>query len=234
MQLPDNYTDELARLTGLVLVQQDLETTLIEITRIAARLVAVADAVSITTFRDGRPSAVAFSDEWAKELDELQHAEREGPCLDAARTGNVFRIMDLSRESRWPGYAALAARHGACSALTIPLQAEGRTFGAMNLYARAPEAFSSEVVSLAEIIAGQAGQASQVSAAFFRHRDLADQLREAMASRAVIEQAKGVLMAQHKVAADVAFDLLRAASMQRNIKLRTLAQEVVETGQLGQ
>jgi AmiR/NasT family two-component response regulator len=71
-----------------------------------------------------------------------------------------------------------------------------------------------------------------VASAFFRHRDLAEQLREAMRSRAVIEQAKGVLMVQHKVTADGAFDLLREASQRLNAKLRIVAQHVVDTGEL--
>ncbi len=234
MHLTDDDIHQLTALTGLVLGQEDLDATLQEVTRIAAHLVPGAEAASITTFRDGRPAAVASSHEWAHELDELQHAEREGPCLDATRTGNLFRVVDLQTESRWPAYTERAVRHGARSVVSIPLAAEGRTFGALDLYARVPDAFTAEAVTLAEIIAGQAGQASQVAAAFFHHRDLAEQLREAMASRAVIEQAKGVLMAQRKVTADAAFDLLRDTSMRRNVKLRTIAQEVVETGDLGE
>ena len=232
MELPEDYVRDLLSLSSVVLGQEDLPSTLGEISKLAARLVPRTDGVSITTFHDGRPTAVACSDDWAKQLDELQYVEREGPCLDATRTGNVFRVSDLGDESRWPGYARRAAEHGARSALSIPLQAEGRTFGAMNLYAREPDAFPGDSVALAEIIGGQAGQASQIAAALFSHRDLAEQLREAMLSRAVIEQAKGVLMAQRRVTADEAFALLREASQRRNVKLRVLAQDVVDTGEL--
>jgi GAF domain-containing protein len=232
MHLSESMVREFAALAGVVLGQDDLRSTLAEITRLAARVVPRTDAVSIMTFQDGRPGAVAFSDEWAKELDELQFVEREGPCLDATRTGNLFRIRELGQETRWPAYVVRAVGLGARSSVSIPLSAEGSNFGAMNLYARQPDAFDSEAVALAEIFASYAGQASQVAAAYFRHRDLADQLREAMRSRAVIEQAKGVLMARHKVTADAAFDLLRDTSQRLNVKLRQIAQDVVDTGEL--
>ncbi|MFB9323626.1 GAF and ANTAR domain-containing protein [Cryptosporangium minutisporangium] len=232
MELSQDLVRELTTLTGMVLGQEDLLSTLEEVSKLAARVVPGTDAVSIMTFQDGRPTAVAYSDTWAKELDELQFVEREGPCLDATRTGNLFRVRDLAEETRWPAYVERAAAAGARSSVSIPLHAEGANFGAMNLYARKPDAFSSEAVALAEILAAHAGQASQVAAAFFRHRDLADQLREAMRSRAVIEQAKGVLMSQRKVTPDDAFVLMRDASQHLNVKLRVVAQHVVDTGEL--
>jgi GAF domain-containing protein len=232
MDLTEDFVRQLAPLAAVVLGHEDLQAALVEITRVSARLVPGADGVSITTFQDGRPVAVAFNDEWAKELDELQFEEREGPCLDTTRTGNIFRVKDVTTETRWPAYTERAGKLGARSLLSIPLQAEGRVFGALDLYSRAPDAFTGKTVALAQIIAGHAGLASQVAAVFFRHRDLAEQMREAMSSRAVIEQAKGVLMAQRKVTADAAFDLLREVSQRTNTKLRLVAQAVVDTGAL--
>jgi GAF domain-containing protein len=232
MELSEDQLRELTALTGVVLSQDDLVSTLQEITRISKRLVPGTDGVSITTFQNGRPVAVAVSDPWAGELDELQFDEREGPCLDATRTGNVFRVRDLDADTRWPAYTERAAAQGARSVVSIPLHAEGANFGAMNLYSRATDAFTGDAVALAQILADQAGHASQVASAYFRHRELAEQLREAMRSRAVIDQAIGVLMAQRKVTADAAFALLRDISQHLNVKLRLVAHEVVDTGTL--
>ncbi len=232
MNLTEDYVRELGALTGAVLGQQDLLSTLNHIAALSAQVVPGCDAASISTFEAGQPTAVAFSDDWAKELDEMQYIEREGPCLDASRTGNVFRIREMTSESRWPAYVPRAAERGAQSMVSIPLQAEGRIFGAINLYARTPDAFTAEAVALAEILAAHAGVASQVAASFFRHRDLAEQMREAMQSRSVIDQALGVLMAQRKITADAAFTLIRESSQRLNVKLRILAQEVVDTGEL--
>jgi GAF domain-containing protein len=227
MALTEESVRELAQLSGVVLAQQDLLSTHQEITCIALRALPGADGVSITTFRDGRPEASAASSDWARQLDEMQYLEHEGPCLDSARTGNVFRIADVAAETRWPGYLPRAGAAGVRSLLSVPLAAEGRLIGALNLYAKAPEAFTPESVSVAEIIAAHTGLATQVASAYFGQRELADQLRQAMESRAVIEQAKGVVLSARGCDADEAFTLLRQASQQRNVKLRDVAAQVV-------
>lgn len=226
MAVPEETLVELAALAGVVLGQEDLEATLEELCRIAVRAVPGADGASITTTRDGRPTAIA-SDEWSADFDELQYVEHEGPCFDAFRTGTVFRLRDLTSEQRWPSWVPRAIEHGARSATSIPLTAQGQCIGALNMYARTTDAFSAEAVSVAEIIAGHAGLASQVAVAFFRHRDLAQQLAEALQSRAVIEQAKGILMGSRRCGADEAFDLLVGLSQSSNRKLRDVAAALV-------
>jgi GAF domain-containing protein len=228
VSLSDDAISALTALAGVALTQTDLEATLVEVCRIATRAVPSAEGASVTTFPQGRPGALA-SDEWAQQLDELQFAEHEGPCLDAYRTGNAFRIRNLADEPRWPSYVPRAVSMGARSMMSIPMAAEGNIVGALNLYSREPESFDAEAASLAEIVAAHAGLASQVSAAFFGHRDLAEQLAEAMQSRAVIEQAKGVLMATEKCSADDAFQLLVRLSQRSHRKLRDLAQQLVAT-----
>ncbi len=226
MAVSQEALEELAALAGVVLMAPDLSETLGEICRIATRAVPNAEGASVTTLGEGTPAAVA-SDAWAKDLDEMQFVEHEGPCLDAFRTGNVFRVRDFNSDTRWPSYSMRALERGAVSVISLPLSAQGSLVGALNLYARRPDAFDAEAASVAQVVAGHVGLASQVSAAFFRHRDLAEQLAEAMRSRAVIEQAKGVLMAQRQCDAETAFDFLRTASQNRNRKLRDLAADVV-------
>lgn len=214
-------------LTGVVLEHEDLHGALSEICRIAVRAIPAAESASLTSLSEAGPLAVAASDEWSEALDQLQHAEREGPCLDAARTGAVFRVRDMAHEQRWPSFAPKSAERGVGSMVSLPLASEGKTIGALNVYSRATDAFDAEAVTIAEILAGHASLASQVASALFHHRQLAEQLREAMVSRATIEQAKGVLMAQSRVDADTAFDMLRSASQHQNRKLRDLAREIV-------
>ena len=232
MQLPEDAVRELTSLTGVVLAQQDLPSSLREMTRIAVRAVPAGEGASITEIRTEGPVVAATSDEWAQQLDELQFTEREGPCLDCTRTGNAFRVRDLAGETRWPSWAPRAVALGARSVMSLPLAADGRLVGALNVYSRTPDAYDAQAVAVAEVIAAHCGLATQVASAFFGHRDLAGQLRDAMTSRAVIEQAKGILMAQHRVTADQAFGLLRTASQRRNVKLRELAEELVRTGEL--
>ncbi len=105
---------------------------------------------------------------------------------------------------------------------------DGKALGALDVYSREPDAFDAEAVSVAGIVAGHASLASQVAATLFRHRDLSDGLRHAMASRAVIEQAKGILMAQQDCSAAAAFALLVSVSQRENRKLRDVAHSLVD------
>lgn len=228
MTVDEDALEALTQLAGIVLVATDLPATHVEMCRIAVRAVPRAEGASVTTYPEGRPAAVS-SDPWAQGLDELQFEEQEGPCLDAYRTGNAFRVRDFAAESRWPFYSGRALRQGARSMVSVALTAQGNVVGALNLYSREVDAFTTEATSLVHVVAGHVGLATQVSAAFFRHRDLADQLAEAMASRAVIEQAKGVLMGDRRCDADHAFGILRDMSQRENRKLREIAQGIVDS-----
>jgi transcriptional regulator with GAF, ATPase, and Fis domain len=232
MTIPEDALRELTALAGVVLAQDDLPSTLNEICRIAVRAVPPADGASLTMFSEKGALAVASSDGWAKTLDETQFEEHEGPCLDAARTGLVLRVRDVKTETRWPFYAPRAVELGARSIISLPLAVETKLLGALNLYARQADAFDATAVSVAEIIAAHAGLAAQVAGLLFRHRELGEGLQQAMVSRAAIEQAKGILMARHKVTEEAAFEMLREVSSRRNVKLRLLAERVVETGEL--
>ena len=220
---------QLPALAGAVLGQDNLPATLVHVTRLAVGLLPGCDGASITGFEDGRPTVAAADSVWAQALDELQFEEREGPCLDAVRTGNVFRVRDLGEESRWPFYVRRARDAGARSMVSLPMAAEGKIVGALNLYSRRPDALDAQEVSLGELIAAQAGVAMQVAASFFRHRDLAEQMQRALESRARIEQAKGVLMAARGCTEEEAFAVLVELSQSANRKLRDVAQALVDS-----
>lgn len=219
--------DHLLALAGVALAHDEVGGALDEICRITTAAVPSADGASLTTFSATGPEAAAASSEWARQLDEMQYTEHEGPCLDGGRTGMLFRIRDISRESRWPSYMPRALDVGARSMVSVPMTVETKTIGALNLYSKQVDAFSAEDVSLAEIIAGHASLATQVATALQGHRDLAGQLRDAMASRATIEQAKGVIMATAGCDADAAFKRLVQQSSHENRKLREVAEQLV-------
>ena len=227
MPVSEETIRELAALGQVVLQYEDLPSALDEICRIAVRAVPGADGASLTSLGEGGPGAVAASDEWARSLDELQYEEHEGPCLDAARTSAIFRIRDTAAETRWPSYMPRALELGARSTVSLPMTAETRVIGALNVYSKEVDRFDAEAVSIAEIIAAHASLASQVAASLFQHKALAEQLREAMNSRAVIEQAKGVIMATRHCDADAAFRILVEQSNFENRKVREVADELV-------
>jgi GAF domain-containing protein len=215
-------------LTRVVLVDRDLTAVLTELTGIAARGIPGADAVSITLIKDDRGWTAAHSAELALAADELQYAEDSGPCLEAGRAGVVLRIDDVRTEQRWPRYTARVQDTAARSSLSVPLPYQGDSIGALNCYSCAPAAFASEESLEAGRQVAEAIAVAVVNAE--AHAQLADHARNmqlAMESRAVIEQAKGVLMAQRGVNADAAFEMLREASQRSNRKLREVAVGVV-------
>lgn len=219
---------ELSKLAGLVLTEPDLDTALVAVTRIAVAAVETCDGASLTMRREGAPHAPAASDEWATTLDQLQFVEQEGPCLDCLREGTILRSRDLGADSRFPNYGPRAAGLGGRSALSLPLAADGRTVGALDLYSRTPNAFDNDALAVGELLAAHASLAVQAATAYYSSRALADQMRQALESRALIEQAKGVLMAQLGIPAEEAFAALVDRSQRSNRKLRDLAQEVVD------
>jgi GAF domain-containing protein len=219
-------------LAGVVLTDRRVSDVLTEITGIARRAMPGTDAASITLIRGEEPFTAAYDGKMALDADELQYERGYGPCVDAGRAGQVFLIDDMRTEERWPDYAQHAAAHGALSSLSVPLPFQGASIGALNTYAGRPHAFGERDVVLAEEVAAWVAVAiGRADAAVRTSEDLAH-LRIAMTSRAVIEQAKGILMERHKVTEDQAFTILTHASQRTNTKLRDVAAELVQTGAL--
>jgi GAF domain-containing protein len=216
-------------LSRVVLVDRSLTDVLADVTRLAAQGIPGAEASSITLIRNDRPFTVAHFGEMSLAADELQYEHGYGPCIDAGRGGVLLRVDDMRTEQRWPDYVAhLVETTEVRSSLSIPLPYQGSSIGALNNYSTQPSAFAvpESLVAgreVAEIVAVAVANADA-------HAQLGEQARNmrlAMESRAVIEQAKGVLMAQRHVDADQAFDILRDASQRYNRKLRDIAAGIV-------
>jgi GAF domain-containing protein len=224
--------EELLRdLSRVALVDRTLSEVLTDITAIAAREIPGAEASSITLLRADKAFTAAHSGEMALAADELQYEHGYGPCMDAGRGGVLLRIDDMRTERRWPDYVAhVLTATPVLSSLSVPLPYQGSAIGALNNYSTKPAAFASAeslraATDVAEVIAVAVANADAHAQLF----DQARNMRVAMESRAVIEQAKGVLMAQRHVDAEQAFEILREASQRYNRKLRDIAAGIVES-----
>jgi GAF domain-containing protein len=225
--------DQLLRaLSRVVFADRTLDEVLGEITDIARVSIPGSESTSITLIRDDRGFTAAHSGEMALAADELQYEKGYGPCLDAGRGNVVLRVDDMRTETRWPDYAAKVQAEGVRSSLSVPLPYQGTSIGALNNYSTEPSAFATPE-SLAAALEAAETIAVVVSNAD-AHAQLGEQARNmrlAMDSRAVIEQAKGVLMAQRHIDADEAFDVLREASQRFNRKLCDIAHGIVASTQ---
>jgi GAF domain-containing protein len=225
----------LAELARIRLDDQPLTKVLQRVAELAKEVLPEARDVSVTLLDDARGGAaapvraktVAFTGDLAVDLDERQYRSGSGPCLDAAVSGETL-MVDTSDDTRYPEFSAAARRLGVTHSLSVGLPIPQRTIGALNVYSSA-EPFTDRDVESAHAFAGHAAVAVANAALFANTADLARNLQIAMASRAVIEQAKGILMAQRRCSADEAFELLRAASQRQNVKLRVLCQSIVDS-----
>jgi GAF domain-containing protein len=228
VSVPYDTAMELAQLSGLVLGEPDLDAALGRVVRVTVATVPSCDGASVTLRERGVPTAMAADDPWAEELDRLQVVEQEGPCLDCMREGSIMRVRDLVDDGRFPSYGPRAAELGARSVASFPLNGDAQVVGALNLYSRATGAFDTHDVALGTLLAAHASLALQAATAYYNSRDLAGRLQEATASRAVIEQAKGLIMGRRGCDADAAFAELVSLSQRGNVKLREVAQRLVD------
>ena len=215
---------ELARLD---LSAVTLTEALGRVAELARRSVPGADEVSVTLLEGKRARTVAFTGDLAVHLDERQYERGFGPCMDAALSGDTIVIAEGNEEDRYPDFCAVAVRVGIRASLSVGMPVPQRVVGALNLYAHAPGAFDKAAVELAQQFAGF-GAVALVNAALIESKvALAGQLEQAMASRAVIEQAKGILMGQQNCGADQAFAELVKWSQRANRKLHDIAGDIV-------
>ncbi|MBS3941423.1 MAG: GAF and ANTAR domain-containing protein [Actinobacteria bacterium] len=170
----------------------------------------------------------ATSDDIAA-VEDVQVSLGEGPCHEAYRTGQQVTVPYLELEDRWLNYRKVGLERGMRAVAGIPMPVTDRRIGALNLYRLRPHSWGREELETAQLLADMASgyilNANQLDDAQTRSEE---NLKRALESRDVIGQAKGILMAQHQLTAEAAFELLRRTSQDQNVKLRELAAQVVE------
>jgi GAF domain-containing protein len=223
--------EALERLGGLALRDESMDSVLQAVVDLAKQVLPGNPESSISLLVKGKASTAVSTGQFALDLDESQYGRGYGPCLHAAATGETTEIPDMATEPRWADYCRAAAARGTGSSLSVPLPIDEEVRGALNNYARESHAFDDEARAAAQRFATYAGVAVANMHAYQSARDMAGNLRVALDSRAVIDQAKGILMERHKLTADAAFQALASVSMRNNTKVRDIAERLVRTGQ---
>lgn len=196
----------------------------------AVELIEDADMAGVTVLdEEGAASTAARTSREVVMVDELQYRSWEGPCIEAAESEQIVVADRKTASGRWPGLASEARRFGVQSFLSIPLPAlePGARAGAVNVYGSRADGFARSEVALMNLFTTAAGYAIGSTERYRGARQLALQLERALDSRAVIDQAKGVLMAVHGVDADGAFAMLVETSQRTNTKVRVVAEELL-------
>ncbi len=224
----------LERLGRVSLRAASMDDLLRTVTELAGSLLPGRPDASVSLLFGDSPTTAASTGQLAVDLDESQYDRGYGPCLHAARTGELTEIPDTRTEQRWQDYTLRAAEQGNLSSLSVPLaiDSEERIAGALNIYARDAQAFDDDSRAAAVAFGSYAGVAASDLHAYQSARSRAENLQVALDSRGVIDQAKGILMERHKLTPDQAFQLLARCSMDSNRKVRDVADHLVHTGEL--
>jgi GAF domain-containing protein len=206
--------------------EQDTEAILAIIVHAARELIPHVTEASVSLVIGRREiQSRAASGELPLRVDALQSESGQGPCLDAAYDQRVVRVPDLSKDMRWPDFAQAAYDIGARSMLSIQLFVEGDKLGALNLYGDEVNVFDEESEQIALLVAAHA------AIAFSDAKEI-EELTQALDTRDLIGQAKGILMERFKITPQQAFLVLTKASSESNIKLRDVADHLTSSGEI--
>jgi GAF domain-containing protein len=224
---PLDLTSAYVELQRVLIQSPDTAKLLDRIAALASDVTTPPSSCGITLSREGQVSTVAYSSTLAMRADEVQYATNQGPCLHSMRSGQVVHVVDLATDSRWPAYRLEAMALGVRGSVSIPLVVEGKPVGTLNIYTDTDREFSETDIANVRAFADQASASLTL---VFRHSEqmaLEEQLRNALSTRAVIDQALGIIMAQQRCNSTEAFAVLRKASQDRNVKVAVIASELI-------
>lgn len=229
----DDVSGALRGLAGLISDVDDLDAVLTQIAEFAVAAIPGADGAGVTLVRNTGDSpavlAWAVTAPFVEQIDHLQYDIcHEGPCLTAMQTRRSLISGSLGSDQRWPRFGGRVARLRVHSALSLPLVRRGDVVGALNIYAHERDVFTEHALRLGEQYARPAavtvGNLQLLQAAY----DRATQLQMALTSRAVIDQAIGIVRSRSGGTEREAFDRLREISQAEKTKLAVVAQRLVD------
>ena len=203
-------------------VAADLATSCVDLFAVAEAGIMIAEA-------DGSLRYLASSSERMQVVELFELQMHEGPCLDAYRTGHIIRCADAAGAGRaWPRFAPLAHTAGLRAFTAVPMRLRGQVIGALNLFSPGRELLDEHDEAVVQAFADIASIAIMQERAVRDARAVASQLQEALDSRIVIEQAKGVVAARSRIGIDQAFADIRAYSRRRHELLTDVARRIVD------
>lgn len=220
------------RLGRLPVAEHSLSSVLRQVSAVAAEILPAEPVTSVTVVDGARAVTVAATGRLATALDDVQYRLGDGPCLAAATSGRRSELVDTRSAADWPEFAARAADEGCRSVLSFPLPGRNRVEAALNVYSSATAVPDRRTLELLATLADYAVVAVSNAYLYETAVERAGHLERALDSRAVIDQAKGILMERFRLSADQAFQVLTRVSMESNVKVRELAERFVRTREL--
>ncbi|WP_457254285.1 ANTAR domain-containing protein [Pedococcus sp. P5_B7] len=222
MQTASAFTDSIAEAARTLNRPRGLDDTLQTIVEVACNSVPGFDQVGIATLaKEGVVETRAFTGDLVLRMDDIQYSLREGPCSAALQGTEEVSVSSLHREDRWPRYVPQARAAGVRSQMAVKLYLDHSALGGMNFYSTSSDEVTHDAQALARLFASHAAIA-------LGHAHERRNLNEAIQTRKIIGEAIGILMERHAMNEDRAFAFLVRASSHANLKLRDVAQELVD------
>jgi GAF domain-containing protein len=199
---------------------------------LAERATAVvgADGAGVCLQDAGHLRFATALDERCSDLERVQETEQAGPCVDALRAGEVVAVADLAEAPGWGGYGQAARAAGIAAILGVPMRLDGEKIGTLNIYSNTRREWSEDDLDASRVLADIASSYVINASKLAQEHRVNEQLQEALDSRVIIEQAKGILAAEHGISIDKAFELLRRHARSHRASLRSVAEAVVNLG----
>lgn len=226
----DEMAVDLSSLARILDEEEDLGRVLQRSVEQVTKGVPGADMASVTVLKEqhGQGETLASTTERVWAIDSDQYAAGEGPCLEAARTGEIVRVGVEEAARRWPEFSRSARAAGVQSYLACPLVITEEFAGSLNLYSEKPHGFGDFDVALLKVYIAAAAAAIANARRYTKARKLAESLTQGLDSRAVIDQARGIMMARRGMSPEQAFTELSRQSQNTNVKVRVIASLLVE------
>lgn len=229
--MADPIQESLAALSMYLVGDTTMGETLQRVCEATLTALPAARYVGISLAPQARLGDYVVTDPVLNVIDDAQYRTADGPCVEAFITGEIVIVRSTFEDGPYPEFRAAARRHGILSVVSLPMKAATETIGVLNLHAEAEYAFKAADLDDAVRLASQAAFVLANVRAYRDARSLSENLTQAMQSRAVIEQAKGIIIGVMGVSADEAFEQLRQQSQHENVKVREIAAEIVRRAQ---
>lgn len=220
-ELAENF----AEISRVLLAEPDVQRTLEKMCELLVHTVGGCDHAVVTVVAERHLTSPASSDDVGPAVDAIQFEVSDGPCVEAIREHQTVITDDLASETRWPRFSRRAVEAtGVRSMLAFRMFVDDDTMGSLNLYSKETSAFNDESLAVGTIFAAHASLALRAA----RAREDLSRLREALAAREVVAQAKGILMGRQGITSQAALDILCRGAERLKMELREMARRVVE------
>ena len=222
----------LSRFAVVLPARYDLPEALSELTESVTAVLGLCGGW-VTMADDGRMRFLAAGSQALAELENCHEQLHPFPCpcRDAYSTGEVVRVTDIRQEfTRWPQFSACATRLSIAGIASIPMRLADQVIGTLNLYDAGPREWSDQDIVIAGVLADMATSYVVNASKLRQQEQLSEQLQEALNSRVVIEQAKGITAHQHGLTLDQAYERMRSHAQGNNASVRAVAEAIVAVG----